>query len=133
MISSLVVSCIISGFITNIVCFIILTTNVPIEAEVVDQALVDYYLELIQNHTLVSQNIEYPNDARMYEPESTSVRGMILLIYLSFMLLFWYYHGRIWNRFLISYAVSLAVEELKEKPVYKPKMQIVVEHVKINS
>lgn len=50
---------------------------VLINAEDVDQKLVDYYVELIQNRTQAAQNYVLPTNARMYEPENKTIQGMI--------------------------------------------------------
>lgn len=50
---------------------------VSLQADDVDQALVDYYLESIKNLTESAQNYVLPTNARMYEPENKTIQGMM--------------------------------------------------------
>lgn len=60
--------------------FVVLTSFVLIQAEDVNQTLIDYYIQLIENHTLSAQNYQLPNDARIYEPENNTIQGMVVYL-----------------------------------------------------
>lgn len=61
---------------------------VSVQTRDVDRTLIDYYLELIANRTKGAQNYELPTDARMYEPEDKTIKGMcFFLIIINYFLL----------------------------------------------
>lgn len=56
-----------------------LTHCKSIQAQNVDQELVDYYVNLVNSRLAGEQHFEFPTDARMYEPENKTVEGTIFI------------------------------------------------------
>lgn len=63
-----------------IISIISLNTPVSIRADDVDEASVNYYLELIENRTREAQNYKFPTDARMYEAQNKIPKGTNLIV-----------------------------------------------------
>lgn len=57
-----------------VILFLLVNLLSAVPADV-DPALVDYYVELINNRTQEALRYELPTDARMYKPTNNTVEG----------------------------------------------------------